>query len=594
MKLFNPTLRLFCLIFLANVSYGQVLYPGGDTCDTAVPIAPGLNYATPEDGAGEYDHWYSFTAPCDGDLTISHAGPNECDKRIYTGDCESLTLEAFASWSDSTVTHSMLAGESAFIQITDSWDMFTQFNVEFEGCAEIDSALLDIQGYIYYDLNNNGVKDLDEDGKYLNTIVSDPAGILGVTDTSGHYFSSVDALDDGDYQIYPNLPEYWSISSDSSEYNITVDDDFEQRDSMDFGLYPDTLIYEVDPNLIGSFPRCNDTIVYWVNYRNTGTTIVSGQIHLELDDSLHYVSAEVAPDSIVGQNIYWSYDDLYFGEYRYMTLMVGTPDGVEDTVFSTLNVTADSADVEMFSVAVSVEDVITCAYDPNDKTPTPLGEGEFGNIAPDTEEIEYLIRFQNTGTDTAFNVLITDQLDENLDWNSIEILGFSHDMDLGMTMEGEVSFIFNDILLPDSNVNMVGSQGYVKYKIDLLPDLPLGTSINNTAEIYFDFNPAIITNTTVNTLHLDESSITELMKDEPLLVYPNPFTETTTVYFGEELNNHSVQIVDLLGNQVYNNNALNGNQLEIEADDFKSGMYILILIDNDSNQVISNAKLIVK
>jgi hypothetical protein len=165
-----------------------------------------------------------------------------------------------------------------------------------------------------------------------------------------------------------------------------------------------------------------------------------------------------------------------------------------------------------------------------------------------------------------------------------------------MSVDGEISFIFNGIMLPDSNVNVIASQGFVKYKIDLLPGLPLETSIFNTAYIYFDLNPAVITNTTINTLYevIDDASINELVSQRQLLVYPNPFTETTTVYFGEDLINHSIQIVDITGKVVYSNTTLNGNKVEIDASSLTEGMYILLLIDNESNQVISNAKLMVK
>jgi hypothetical protein len=163
-----------------------------------------------------------------------------------------------------------------------------------------------------------------------------------------------------------------------------------------------------------------------------------------------------------------------------------------------------------------------------------------------------------------------------------------------MDVDGEVSFIFENIMLPDSNVNFTASNGFVKYSIDLKPGLPLETSIFNTANIYFDLNPAVITNTAINTLHLDDVRIDELLETTPLLVYPNPFSETTTVYFGEDLKNHSIKIVDLLGKEVYANHQLTGNKLEIEAGEMKQGMYILLLIDNDLNQTVSTAKLMVK
>ena len=223
-----------------------------------------------------------------------------------------------------------------------------------------------------------------------------------------------------------------------------------------------------------------------------------------------------------------------------------------------------------------------------------MGAGEFGYISPDTEFIDYLIRFQNTGTDTAINVVIKDQLDENLEWNSLNILAYSHDMTVEMDMDGEVSFIFHDIMLPDSNVNMIASQGFVKYRIDLVPGLPLETSIFNTANIYFYLNPAVVTNTTINTLYHDDSGLDDLSKNQHLLVYPNPFSESVTVYFGEELKNYSVQIADLLGNKVYMNNGVNGSQLEIDPGPLAKGMYLMILTNKTTNETVSTAKIVVK
>jgi hypothetical protein len=331
-----------------------------------------------------------------------------------------------------------------------------------------------------------------------------------------------------------------------------------------------------------------------LSWTNIGTTIAAGTIHLELDDSLSYITADILPDSIDGQHLYWHYEGLFFDEFNLINLQIATPDGVDDTTLCAMEVSIISDEELMFFETEILEHAVLCALDPNDKTANPLGLGEFGYIAPDTETIEYLVRFQNTGTDTAINVVIKDQLDENLDWNSFELLSYSHDIELAMSVDGEMSFIFNGIMLPDSNVNELASQGFVKYKIDLLPGLPLETSIFNTAYIYFDFNPAVVTNTAINTLHIDNASIDELANDQRLLVYPNPFTETTTVYFGEDLTNHSIQIVDPLGKLVYSNTTLTGNKVEIEASSLTEGMYILLLIDNESNQVISNAKLMVK
>lgn len=586
--------KIFLLIFSlglissANVSLAQLLFPGGDSCNTAVPITAGEGYATAPDGPGS-SHWYSFIAPTTGVVIVSDSGPYASDRRIHAGVCGSLMLVEESSWADSSVTYPMMDGDTVFIEVNDSWDIQSEFDVEF------DSTLMDISGSVYYDLNENGVRDIDEVGRHMGVMLSSPEGIFCSTSYDGLYFSSISGLVDGAYQIMPDLEERWRISSDSLVYNITVDDDFEQRHDLNFGLFPDTLIYEVNSNTTGGWPRCNDTINYWLHVENSGTMLASGVMHLELDDSLSYVSASIAPDSIVGQNIYWTYGELFFSELYSILVQVATPDGIADTLTSSFTTNIELAGVEMYTVTDMIEQVVTCAYDPNDKTPEPIGAGEFGYISPETETIDYLVRFQNTGTDTAITVIIKDQLDEHLDWYSITPLAYSHDMRLDMNTDGEVSFIFENIMLPDSNVNELASNGFVKYRIALNPELPLGTSIYNTAHIYFDMNPAVLTNTTVNTLHVDESSsIDEALKTQRLLVYPNPFSDWTTVYFDADLMNYAVQIVDLLGNQVYYENDLSGNELKIHAAQFKSGMYILSLIDNEVNAIVSNVKLIVK
>jgi hypothetical protein len=578
----------------ANFTFGQGYYPGGPSCATAMPIPAGESYMTYADGPGS-DHWYRFIAPCDGEITVSQYDVvHEADKRIYSGVCGSLVLESTADWSMSAASYPMYAGETVFININDTWEGETEFDIEYTECPAFDPALIDVAGTVYYDLNENGVKDFGELIAYSNVIRSEPIGFFAMTTFSGYYSASVSMLDDGTYEIFPEVDENWHISSDSLIYTLNVDDSFEDRDSLDFGLAPDSLIYELSYELISGLPRCNDTINYWLSWTNIGTTIAAGTIHLELDDSLSYITADILPDSIDGQHLYWHYEGLFFDEFNLINLQIATPDGVDDTTLCAMEVSIISDEELMFFETEILEHAVLCALDPNDKTANPLGLGEFGYIAPDTETIEYLVRFQNTGTDTAINVVIKDQLDENLDWNSFELLSYSHDIELAMSVDGEMSFIFNGIMLPDSNVNELASQGFVKYKIDLLPGLPLETSIFNTAYIYFDFNPAVVTNTAINTLHIDNASIDELANDQRLLVYPNPFTETTTVYFGEDLTNHSIQIVDPLGKLVYSNTTLTGNKVEIEASSLTEGMYILLLIDNESNQVISNAKLMVK
>ncbi|MEM1217059.1 MAG: PKD domain-containing protein, partial [Bacteroidota bacterium] len=150
--------------------------------------------------------------------------------------------------------------------------------------------------------------------------------------------------------------------------------------------------------------------------------------------------------------------------------------------------------------------VINCAYDPNDKQVHPNRSEQppfTQNYTLFAEELLYTIRFQNTGTDTAFNVVLRDQLSGDLDWSTFRPGSSSHPYDVTLDDEGLLEFYFRDILLPDSTTNEPLSHGFVDFTISAREDLVPNTSIDNTAGIYFDFNPPIITNM-VNSMMLEE------------------------------------------------------------------------------------------
>ena len=169
----------------------------------------------------------------------------------------------------------------------------------------------------------------------------------------------------------------------------------------------------------------------------------------------------------------------------------------------------------------------TSAFDPNDKQGFPTGYGNEHFIRPNTD-LEYKIRFQNTGTDTAFTVVILDTLSQFLQAASIRPGAASHAYDFDLLEGNILRFRFDHILLPDSNVNEVASHGFVQFRIAQQPDNPLGTVIPNAAAIYFDFNEPVITNETWHTLgedFLEVSAIEDPNHVGPLLVYPNPASE---------------------------------------------------------------------
>lgn len=367
-----------------------------------------------------------------------------------------------------------------------------------------------IKGELYFDLDSNGVKDGIDYGSSLLGVFSTPLSDFTYTASDGKYLMNFsDTI--GSYSIFPELLNYWSITTDSLTYQVNIDSNFNSMDSLDFGFYPDTLVDSLDVHLIGGFPRCNDEVNYWLGFTNKGTTVPSGIYSITLDDSLSLVSTSILPDSISGQTIYWHYDSLGYFQSQIHNIVVQMPDFMSfgDTLSSILSLVIDSlGSSNLFSA--NLDQVLLCAYDPNDKIASPIGIDLEGYIPTETPYIDYTIRFQNTGNDTSINVVIKDKFDANLELQSLQILSHSHPVSITVDQFGEAKFTFSNIYLPDSNVNFLESQGFIKFRLQLNPFLLAGTQINNTAQIFFDFNPAVITNTKTHTLYDCNSILTSL------------------------------------------------------------------------------------
>jgi len=173
-------------------------------------------------------------------------------------------------------------------------------------------------------------------------------------------------------------------------------------------------------------------------------------------------------------------------------------------------------------------DEVIGAYDPNDKVGFPHGLTP-AHYLERGQDIEYRVRFQNTGNDTAFLVLILDTLPATLDPATIRPLAASHDYIWDVTGNGIIAFTFADILLPDSNINEPASHGFVSFRVSQKPNLPNGTLIENSASIYFDFNEPILTNTWHHTIGTPQTVSAQapsgLVEKLDVLVSPNPMSE---------------------------------------------------------------------
>ena len=225
--------------------------------------------------------------------------------------------------------------------------------------------------------------------------------------------------------------------------------------------------------------------------------------------------------------------------------------------------------------------VVTGSYDPNDKTGYPIGQTNQKYIQPN-QQLQYVIRFQNTGTDTAFTVVIRDTLDTDLNIFTVTSGVSSHQYDFRMYGPRVLEWTFNNILLPDSTTNSDGSNGFVTFHVDQVPNLAPGTEITNDADIYFDFNDPITTNTTMHRIYEGFVSVLNLeeltQKGKSLLVYPNPTSNSITIK-GKEDMHQNFKIFDQMGREVYKGK-LNGITTDVYLTNLSKGIYTLKIDGN--------------
>lgn len=237
----------------------------------------------------------------------------------------------------------------------------------------------------------------------------------------------------------------------------------------------------------------------------------------------------------------------------------------------------------------------TGSYDPNDKTGYPLGYGANHYIRPGTP-LEYLIRFQNTGNDTAFTVRIEDTLSQWLDPATLRPGASSHAYTWNLSGAGLLTFLFENILLPDSNVNEPASHGYVKFTINHKGDAPLETVIENKALIYFDFNDAIVTNTTDHKLGENFVTVGLWQPSRPqyaVQVTPNPFSDAAMLELKglEKTEGLQLQVFDLQGVMLLKQQG-DSPVFSLQAEALPRGTYLFNITQD--GKILGTGKLMVQ
>lgn len=285
----------------------------------------------------------------------------------------------------------------------------------------------------------------------------------------------------------------------------------------------------------------------YLGYYNAGSISQSGTLTYRYPVGTTYSTSSIAPTSLdaVNRLITFSYSNLLSNSFGYVFVELTADNNLTlgSLVYDTLWVNPIIGDANPGDNVSSIIDSVVGSWDPNNKSVSPKGYGERGDIPMSTQQLDYIIHFQNTGNAAAQNVVIRDTLSDNLDLSTVQVTGASHEHTAQLI--GNVLVVsFNNINLPDSGANNAASQGYFNMEAKLKPGLLSGTQILNTAYIYFDFNQPIVTNTVVNTLFNLATGLEDLSLSFDLM--PNPANNQVRIK-GEFDAGAVYEVVDALG-----------------------------------------------
>jgi hypothetical protein len=451
-----------------------------------------------------------------------------------------------------------------------------------------------IEGNIFADLNSNSVRDFGELTIPNVKITESITGRFNFSNLNGDYSLSV--LDSGNFQVFTDgvFPTYYTASPAANQVYFSG---LNLTDSLnDFGLQPIQVVDDIRVTITPLTPfRPGFSASYSITCFNIGTTISNPTITLYIDSNVTFLSSDITPNTIYNDSLVWSFLSIAPFESKVINVNV-----VVDT-FAVLGTLVNSyvlaepiiTDNTPFNNYSSWEVIVTGSYDPNDILVDRSNIFDYEMLSPPF--LEYIIRFQNTGTDTAFTVKVLNPIPQSLDMSTLEIVEVSHNMDFRWYSDIRIAeYIFSNIQLPDSSTNESQSHGFIRYRIKPDSSLSVGATIRDSALIYFDFNLPITTNTALTTII--EPSFSGVISDEDfVLVYPNPVLDK--LFFDSDScldENMEVNVLDGTGRFLLTLKSIydyKNDSFEADISQLSPGIYFLMVRCGDFEKTAKFIKM---
>jgi len=441
-----------------------------------------------------------------------------------------------------------------------------------------------LTGKMFVDLNSNLVQDAGDPPVEGQWIQANNSSTVSTTMNDGFY--NVNVLTTGPVTITP-YPWYYSStyytlspSTHSANFlglgNLDSLNDFAYQPT---GTFDDLSIFMMSYN---QYYKPGAVVQHQLFYKNRGTTFQNATIVFYPDNALTYISSPLlTPTSISTDSIVWNISNLAPLQYNQIAINFSVDTSITAGTLLSSNgiIYPITGDFDPSNNTDNISNLTVASWDPNAITVDKEVIYTPDLISP--PELNYTIYFQNTGTDTAYYIRVHNMIPSELDINTYELISTSHTVALNFDSATRLmQYTFNNILLPDSNTNESASHGFISYRIKPLSTLVDGDSIKSVADIYFDFNAPVITNTAITTIE-DPLSINEGQVEwDKLKVFPNPVTDKITVSFESgKQNNISIELFNIYGQKVqtlYSGPKNSGmHQEQFDVSELNAGVYFL-------------------
>ena len=506
------------------------------------------------------------------------------------------------SFSGNSIEHPVIANAQVgqyYLLMTTNYSNqagFITITMDPTSQGAIDCSGLRLNAFL--DTNNNGSQDTGESNFPLGQFHYD------VNSGSAHNVTSPTGL----YTIYDINPantynaSYTIDSSYTSMYALSTSAYSNLHVVTGAGVttynFPVTSLQNYDDLAITiipmTSPRAGFIYKNKIVYANLGSqTMTGGTVNFTADAGTTITSVSQSGTTTTSNGFSYNFTNLMPFEIRTITVTMSVPPIPAVTIGQSLTNTASIYptvdDIVLSNNTNSSTQTIIASYDPNDKTESH-GDRILYSSFTSNDYLFYTIRFENTGTASAVNVHVEDVLDSKLDETSIKMVSASHNYILDR-VGSNLTWKFNNIQLPVSVADTEIGKGYVTFKVKMKPGFSIDDIVQNTASIYFDNNPAIITNTFTTQFYslLNNSDFNTL----DFLLYPNPtshFVQISLPNSAEMINN--VTFYDVLGKSIKTVNSISESQLSIDISEMQKGVYFVEIQTENKTKMIK--KLIIK